>query len=209
MGKELQRNNRKFYYSTWFIVLWIIIFFPVGFYLLYKRCKQNNQNQKSNQQLWRYLNNQQRQSSHQTSYYDSQQRYSAGRTQTLSRQQENEIINDIIIDETMLDDIINRFKAIPNWKNYRKTTHTSPEQIIRMKRALYGGSMRLLSYDNETGKAFVHGQSYRDYYIDANGCTCEDFQRRQKPCKHMYFAAIHAPLNLPSIPLLFSEHDNR
>lgn len=205
----MQRNNRKFYYSTWFIVLWIIIFFPVGFYLLYKRCKQNNQNQKSNQQLWRYLNNQQRQSSHQTSYYDSQQRYSAGRTQTLSRQQENEIINDIIIDETMLDDIINRFKAIPNWKNYRKTTHTSPEQITRMKRALYGGSMRLLSYDNETGKAFVHGQSYRDYYIDANGCTCEDFQRRQKPCKHMYFAAIHAPLNLPSIPLLFSEHHNR
>ena len=182
-------------------MLWIIIFFPVGFYLLYKRCKQNNQNQKSNQQLWRYLNNQQRQSSHQTSYYDSQQRYSAGRTQTLSRQQENEIINDIIIDETMLDDIINRFKAIPNWKNYRKTTHTSPEQIIRMKRALYGGSMRLLSYDNETGKAFVHGQSYRDYYIDANGCTCEDFQRRQKPCKHMYFAAIHAPLNLPSIQI--------
>lgn len=189
MGKKLQRNNRNIYYSTWFIVLWIIIFFPVGFYLLYKRRKLNNHNQ-------RRVNNLQRQSS-------------SNQTQTLSRQQENEIINDIIIDETMLDDIINRFKAIPNWKNYRKTTHTSPEQIIRMKRALYGGSMRLLSYDNETGKAFVHGQSYRDYYIDANGCTCEDFQRRQKPCKHMYFAAIHAPLNLPSIPLLFSEHHNR
>ena len=206
----MHRNNRNIYYSTWFIVLWIILFFPVGFYLLYKRCTQNSQNELSrHNQLLGYINNRQRQSSNQTQNYSNRQQYSSGRTQTLQRQQENEIINDILIDDTILDDIVNRFKAIPNWKQYRKTTHASQEQKIRMKRALYGGAMQLLSYDTQTGNAFVHGQPSWDYHIDANGCTCEDFRRRQKPCKHMYFVAIYAPLDLPSVPLIFSEHQHR
>lgn len=200
----MQTNNKKFYYSTWFIILWIIIFFPVGFYLLYKRCTQNSQNQRSrHNQLLGHINNRQRYIENAT------QRSSNNQTQVLSRQQENEIINDILIDDMILDDIVNRFKAIPNWKQYRKTTHSTQEQKIRMKRALYGGAMQLLSYDTQTGNAFVHGQSSLDYHINANGCTCEDFRRRQKPCKHMYFVAIYAPLNLPSVPLIFSEHQHR
>jgi len=170
----------------------------VGFYLLYKRYTQQLP-----------ANN-----SYSRSYSNSSARppvnlspnISGNNIKTLSCQQENEIINDIIIDDAILDKIIKRFNSIPNWKKYRRNTHNTPEQIIRMKRAMYGGAMRILDFDAATGTAFVHGQSYQDYQVDAHGCSCEDFQRRNKPCKHMYFVAIYAPLNLPEIPLLFSEH---
>ena len=61
-------------------------------------------------------------------------------------------------------------------KNF--SLHEEPEQVKRQERAT---TLQLDSIDRDarTGKI-------KNYDVALNGCTCVDFSRRHKPCKHMY-----------------------
>ena len=63
-----------------------------------------------------------------------------------------------------------------------KSLHADYYQLQRQQRAL---DLKLDSIDvvNQTGKI-------KDYDVSLENCTCVDFERRRKPCKHMYRLAI-------------------
>lgn len=171
----MSNNKRPFYLSLWFIIPWIIVFFPIGFFLLFLRLKQKNSHTH-------------RQSTQET--FDIPQ---------INNQQDTT--------PQIVEEITRRFNSIPNWNKWEDSKHQSSEQIFRMKRAVYGGTMQILNFNSQTGEAFVHGQSGQDYIINSASCSCEDYQKRQLPCKHMYFVAINAPLDAPPITSSFAEYN--
>lgn len=46
-------------------------------------------------------------------------------------------------------------------------------------------------YDPEKSSAIVSGSSGTEYITTFSSCTCEDFQKRHLPCKHMYKLAMY------------------
>ena len=64
------------------------------------------------------------------------------------------------------------------------------EQMSPKGRAwIFKQEFTLLSYDPETKTAEIRGQSSNVYTTSDKSCTCPDFQKRLKPCKHMYWLA--------------------
>ena len=49
---------------------------------------------------------------------------------------------------------------------------------------------RLISYDVDTGTAEVSGSTGTKYTTTLDYCSCPDFEKRSKPCKHIYFLAL-------------------
>ena len=86
----------------------------------------------------------------------------------------------------------------------KKVSHRGHEQLIRQSKAATL-KMDHVDFDAQTG-------SIKDYEVSLESCTCPDFQRRQRPCKHMYrlamelgiftpdakkvTAAVHSPKNI-------------
>ena len=60
--------------------------------------------------------------------------------------------------------------------------HTGIDQLKRIKSAL-NLKMDSVNADNQTGKI-------KNYDVTLDKCTCTDFGRRHKPCKHMYCLAM-------------------
>lgn len=60
--------------------------------------------------------------------------------------------------------------------------HEEPDQLKRIKSALKL-KMDSIDFDNRTGKI-------KDYEVSLDRCTCIDFGRRHKPCKHIYRLAL-------------------
>ena len=58
-----------------------------------------------------------------------------------------------------------------------------------MDRALFQNIV-IRSYDPATGSAEILGTRGEVYKTDLDRCTCEDFQRRGLPCKHIYKLAL-------------------
>ena len=77
------------------------------------------------------------------------------------------------------------------WTNWSYAIHMLPEQGQRITRALESKTMKVLRLDKEAGTATVRGEAGQIYEITPQGCSCPDFQSRNMPCKHMYFALIH------------------
>ena len=75
------------------------------------------------------------------------------------------------------------FAKIPGWEKWTTDYHLKVGQEERQRRALYSDVMHIISFDETTGKARVHGESGQDYNVDGNGCSCQDFQVRKLPCK--------------------------
>lgn len=67
--------------------------------------------------------------------------------------------------------------------------HGADGQDVRLDRALFQ-NLVISSYDAETGVAEVLGSRGGVYETTLNSCTCEDFQRRGLPCKHIYKLAL-------------------
>ena len=63
-----------------------------------------------------------------------------------------------------------------------KSVHSEYEQLQRQQRATEL-QMDSIDVENQTGKI-------KDYDVSLENCTCVDFERRGKPCKHMYRLAI-------------------
>lgn len=69
------------------------------------------------------------------------------------------------------------------------------EQQNRKNRALYQ-SMRIVELDKINQTAIIENSKHDSYYtVTVNSCTCPDFQKRGRPCKHIY--KLRAALGLP------------
>jgi hypothetical protein len=62
------------------------------------------------------------------------------------------------------------------------------EQLYRIRRAATE-NISIVSYSSGDGNAIIRGNSGAAYTTSLEGCTCEDFQKRGLPCKHMYVLA--------------------
>lgn len=91
----------------------------------------------------------------------------------------------------LADSTAKDFAKIPGWEKWTADYHLRVGQEERQRRALYSDVMHIISFDKTTGKAHVHGESGQDYNVDGNGCSCQDFQVRKLPCKHMYFVSFN------------------
>lgn len=67
--------------------------------------------------------------------------------------------------------------------------HAADGQDVRMDRAL-NQNIVFQSYDSATGSAVIRGTHGDIYQTNLDRCTCEDFQRRGLPCKHIYKLAL-------------------
>lgn len=63
---------------------------------------------------------------------------------------------------------------------------SSQDQQNREKRAKTE-KINCIEYDNEKLFCRIHGSTDDIYYVTPRNCTCVDFERREKPCKHMYY----------------------
>ena len=91
----------------------------------------------------------------------------------------------------LADNTAKDFAKIPGWDKWTADYHLKVGQEERQHRALYSDVMHIISFDETTGKACVHGESGQDYNVNGNGCSCKDFQVRKLPCKHMYFVSFN------------------
>lgn len=73
--------------------------------------------------------------------------------------------------------------------NWHEKVHRGAAQSDRFERAAHE-CIALGGYDPKTGVATINGSSGKDYTTTLDYCSCEDFQKRSKPCKHIYFLAM-------------------
>ncbi|MBQ8947789.1 MAG: SWIM zinc finger family protein [Lachnospiraceae bacterium] len=71
--------------------------------------------------------------------------------------------------------------------NYVDSIKSKP-QLDRLMRAREG-ELTARKVDRISGKAVFVGSTGGDYKTTLNKCTCPDFQKRNMPCKHMYYLA--------------------
>lgn len=67
--------------------------------------------------------------------------------------------------------------------------HDADGQDVRFDRALYQNIV-ISSYNKKTGFAKIRGSRGDTYVVNLDRCSCEDFQRRGLPCKHIYKLAL-------------------
>lgn len=79
-------------------------------------------------------------------------------------------------------------------KTWSVFTHKEKAQAERLERAVehdiklkYFVTKKGFAY----GTALVVGTQGDKYKVSLKSCQCEDFKRRHKPCKHMYFLAVN------------------
>ena len=66
--------------------------------------------------------------------------------------------------------------------------HKTEPQQDRIKRAVEQNiSVKSILSNGYSGK--IVGTTGNVYLVTLKNCSCQDFKRRQKPCKHMYYLA--------------------
>ena len=70
--------------------------------------------------------------------------------------------------------------------HWRVKNHTDPEQVKRISSGLKISKDNIMHFDpmNQTMK--IAGSTGECYEVTLDSCTCPDFKRRRKPCKHIY-----------------------
>ena len=71
----------------------------------------------------------------------------------------------------------------------KKRTHNTQNQLVRQSRAA-ALKMDHVDFDAQTG-------TIKNYTVTLENCTCPDFERRQRPCKHMYRLAMELGIFTP------------
>ena len=74
-----------------------------------------------------------------------------------------------------------------DWNTWDKSVHLTEGQAGRMQRVLTQ-KMEIVGIE-KTGRYQIRGWKGKVYSTDYKSCTCEDFQKRCIPCKHMYLLA--------------------
>ena len=80
------------------------------------------------------------------------------------------------------------FSSMPGWDTWDKSIHEVDGQYARMEKAALK-DMTVISYRPQQTAAVVQGES-GSYNVSCDGCSCQDFQYRHLPCKHMYLLAM-------------------
>lgn len=76
---------------------------------------------------------------------------------------------------------------VVGWDIWDASVHAAAGQADRIRRAVTQ-DIRIKKYSG--GLATVRGTGGDLYSVSFGGCSCEDFQRRGLPCKHVYKLAI-------------------
>lgn len=77
------------------------------------------------------------------------------------------------------------------WYTWGTGAHLTDEQATRMKQAALSTEMRLIEYHPDSHSAIVEDEHGTYCHIDEFGyCSCPDCEKRQLPCKHIYFAFL-------------------
>lgn len=91
--------------------------------------------------------------------------------------------------------------ASEKFKNgYGKNFHSSEEQYRRFCRAAFYSNDKIISINKKEMSMKIHSSSNSEdvYTVTLTNCECEDFHKRNLPCKHMYKLAIE--LGIMEIP---------
>ena len=80
-----------------------------------------------------------------------------------------------------------RYTGGPTFGTWNVAVHKGIPQMERFERGSRQ-DMVLLNYNDETGYGAV--QSSDSFYgVSLDACSCPDFEKRSRPCKHIYFLA--------------------
>lgn len=72
--------------------------------------------------------------------------------------------------------------------SWNEQVHRGAAQSDRFERALHDG-IAIIGYNAKTGVATISGSTGNKYTTTLDYCSCEDFSKRSKPCKHIYLLA--------------------
>lgn len=72
--------------------------------------------------------------------------------------------------------------------NWNEKVHRGAAQSDRFERAMHDG-IAIIGYNAKTGVATISGSTGNKYTTTLDYCSCEDFSKRSKPCKHIYLLA--------------------
>ena len=67
--------------------------------------------------------------------------------------------------------------------------HLDFEQVKRIQSGLKIGDQDVASVDLSAGTIRIQGSAPEPYETSLSSCDCEDFARRELPCKHIYALA--------------------
>lgn len=73
--------------------------------------------------------------------------------------------------------------------SFSENIHNQKEQLIRMERGYYA-NFKFKKKSDPLDIYELIGSAGQKYNVSFKKCDCEDFNKRQLPCKHMYFIAI-------------------
>ena len=81
--------------------------------------------------------------------------------------------------------IYGRCKFLKDWNDWDKDIHNEKDQIKRQGYAITYPFTFKIDKENQTGR--FSSTSFLPYYdTTLTNCTCDDFQYRKLPCKHIY-----------------------
>ena len=81
------------------------------------------------------------------------------------------------------------WKSIKKWYKWDESIHYSKAQKERLSRAVNDGII-VRDINQKKGYGIVIGTTGEYYYVCLDHCSCPDFKKRQRPCKHMYRLAL-------------------
>lgn len=81
-----------------------------------------------------------------------------------------------------------RYSGGSTFGNWNKKVHGGQAQIDRFERSQHE-YMELRAYNDQTGFGEIYSASGHTYITCLNDCSCPDFEKRSRPCKHIYFLA--------------------
>lgn len=90
-----------------------------------------------------------------------------------------------------------------NWEKWGVDVHTEKEQLSKQEKAV-GSDCKpySLDADNCIGE-FISPRTSEIYHTTLSDCSCVNFARSNKPCKHMYRLAYELSLCTPPAPLQY------
>jgi len=81
-----------------------------------------------------------------------------------------------------------RYSGGPTFGNWNTKVHRGQAQIDRFERSQHE-YMELRAYNDQTGFGEIYSTSGHTYITCLDDCSCPDFEKRSRPCKHIYFLA--------------------
>lgn len=81
-----------------------------------------------------------------------------------------------------------RYSGGSTFGNWNTKVHRGQAQIDRFERSQHE-HMELRGYDDQTGFGEIYSASGHTYMTCLDDCSCPDFEKRSRPCKHIYFLA--------------------